>query len=132
MGRYFNNWVKLTSDPLILSTIQHGAVIKLMDKTPFSRPLSIGYSETEKAQLDKEIDTMLRKGIIRRSKQTLGDFYSPVFLRDKKDGTYRFILNLKRLNKHVRKTHFKMESIKQVIAMVQPGCWMATIDLKDA
>ena len=25
-----------------------------------------------------------------------------------------------------------MESIKQVIAMVQPGCWMATIDLKDA
>ena len=25
-----------------------------------------------------------------------------------------------------------MESIKQVIAMVQPGCWMASIDLKDA
>ena len=25
-----------------------------------------------------------------------------------------------------------MESIKQVIAMIQPGCWMASIDLKDA
>ena len=37
------------------------------------------------------------------------------------------------MNKSVTTTHFKMESIKHaIIAMIQPGCWMASIDLKDA
>ena len=42
------------------------------------------------------------------------------------------MLNLKKLNKQVTKIHFKMESIKNVIRMVTPGYWMASIDLKDA
>ena len=132
IGKFYDNWSKLTSDPIILSIVKHGVVINILESIPNSSPFSVGYAEGEKESIGKEVKTLLSKDIIRKSHQTSGDFYSPIFLRDKKDGTYRFILNLKRLNKHVQKTHFKMESIKQVIAMVQPGCWMATIDLKDA
>ena len=41
-------------------------------------------------------------------------------------------LNLKKLNECVEAPHFKMESIKNVICMIEPGAWMASVDLKDA
>ena len=41
-------------------------------------------------------------------------------------------LNLRKLNECVEAPHFKMESIKNVICMIEPGAWMASVDLKDA
>ena len=61
-----------------------------------------------------------------------GEFLSTVFLRPKKDGTHRLILNLKNLNKFVTYHHFKMESLKQVVNMIRPNCFMAAVDLRDA
>lgn len=133
MRLYFDNWCKLTSDKHILDIIKNGVSIQMAQPTPRSRPIPLGYSEKEMGLLKQEIIKLSEKNVIKpEQRQTTGDFYSPVFLREKKDGTHRFILNLKRMNKSIQKTHFKMESIKNVIAMVQPGCWMATIDLKDA
>ena len=42
------------------------------------------------------------------------------------------ILNLKILNTFMEYNHFKMESIQDVIQVVRPGVYMASIDLKDA
>ena len=42
------------------------------------------------------------------------------------------ILNLKQFNTHITYRHFKMESINQVIDIVRPNVYMASIDLKDA
>ena len=42
------------------------------------------------------------------------------------------ILNLKSLNQFVEYHHFKMDTIASAIEMVTPGCFMASIDLKDA
>ena len=42
------------------------------------------------------------------------------------------ILNLKRLNKFVDYKHFKMESLQNVLELIRPGIYMASIDLKDA
>ena len=61
-----------------------------------------------------------------------GDFLSAVFTRKKKDGNMRTILNFKFLNKHVTDNHFKMEFLQDVLKIIQPSCWMASIDLKDA
>ena len=41
------------------------------------------------------------------------------------------ILSLKKLNKCVEAPHFKMKSIKNVLCMIEPGVWMASVDLKD-
>ncbi len=61
-----------------------------------------------------------------------GDFVSPIFTRPKKDGTHRMILNLKSLNKFITYYHFKMETVWSAIRSMTPGCYMASIDLKDA
>ena len=42
------------------------------------------------------------------------------------------ILNLKQFNTDVTYRHFKMESIKEVINIVRPNVYIASIDLKDA
>ena len=61
-----------------------------------------------------------------------GEFISPIFLRDKNDGSHRLILNLKGLNKYLEYKHFKMQTFQSVLSLIQPDCFMATIDLKDA
>ena len=86
----------------------------------------------EKQVIDNEIGKLLAKGVIVPTTHEEGEYTSPIFTRPKKDGTSRLILNLKRLNEHVLYRHFKMESLTTVSNMVKPGCFMASIDLKDA
>ena len=40
-----------------------------------------------------------------------GIFMLFIFTREKRDGSYRMILNLKQLNKHIEYELFKMESL---------------------
>ena len=61
-----------------------------------------------------------------------GEFLSNIFLHRKKDGNYRMILNLKCFNENVSKHHFKMESLQSAVRLMKPGCYMASVDLKDA
>ena len=76
----------------------------------------------------------VEQGIVERCEPSPGNaFYSNVFPTLKKDGiTARVILNLKELNPYVTHTHFKMDSFKDVVRLVQPQCFFMTIDFQDA
>ena len=82
--------------------------------------------------VDEEIAKLLQKKVIVETTPEPDEFTSPIFTRAKKDGTYRMILTLKHFNKHICYKHFKMESIQNVIDIVQPGVWIAKVELKDA
>ena len=60
-----------------------------------------------------------------------GEFISSIFVRPKKDGTNRMILNLKDLNQHVQYFHFKMETLIDAIRLMTPNCFMGSVDLKE-
>lgn len=60
------------------------------------------------------------------------EYISIVFLRPKKDGKYRVILNLKQLNENIEYAHFKMERLCTSLRLIQPGCYMGSVDLSDA
>ena len=79
-----------------------------------------------------EIQNLVHKGVIKPSTHEEGEIISPIFVRPKKDGTYRLNLNLKQLNEYVEYHHFKMDTLKAAIKLMKPGCYMASIDLKDA
>ena len=80
----------------------------------------------------KEISLLKRKNIVAKANVTENNtFASGVFTRSKKDGSKRMILNLKRLNKFVDCKHFKMESLQNLLELIRPGVYMASIDLKD-
>ena len=42
------------------------------------------------------------------------------------------ILNLKNLNQDIECHHFKMDTLLTALTLITPGCYMASIDLKDA
>ena len=75
---------------------------------------------------------MVDKKIVTKSSYEEGEYRSPIFPIMKPDGGIRIILNLKELNKSVEYLHFKMDNIKVVLANVTKGCYMASLDLKQA
>ena len=72
------------------------------------------------------------KGVIEQCSHENGEFISNIFLGEKKDGSHRMILNLKKFNKNVVYHKFKMDTLETVIKLVKPNCSMASVDLKDA
>ena len=57
---------------------------------------------------------------------------SEMCIRDRKDGRFRMILNLRNLNSHAEYNKFKMDTLQSILNLVTPGSYMATIDLKHA
>ena len=60
------------------------------------------------------------------------DFMSSILTREKKNGSFRMIINLRQLNKHIEYELFKMGFLQRVLNIVKLNSWMASVDLKDA
>ena len=90
------------------------------------------FSAEENDIISKEVANLLQKAVIIETRHEPGEFISSVFVRPKKDGSHRMILNLKNLNKHVQYNHFKMDTLQSVISLMTPNCFMASVDLNDA
>ena len=129
---HLEQWGKLTSDPHILNIVR-GCKIEF-DQPPYQwqPPSQPQFSPNKAETVDNEIAKLVLKGVLIKSSHEQGEYLSTAFLRPKKDETHRVILNLKKLNKFVSYHHFKMESLKHVVSMVRPNCFMASADLKDA
>ena len=95
-------------------------------------PREYHFDATEVVIIDKQIEKFLQTGVIETTSHCEGEYISNIFIRLKKDGSYRLILNLKNLNQFVQYHHFKMENLKSAITLMSPNCYMASIDLKDA
>ena len=129
-----NKWLKITSDKWILKTIC-GYTVEVTAR-PYQKqiPKPIKFSDIEQLQINAELDSFLKKGIIEPVQNPeKGEFYSNIFIRAKPDGGIRIILNLKPFNKKFcEKIHFKMETLKSAVSAMTRNCFMASIDLKDA
>ena len=53
---------------------------------------------------------------------------SSLFTREKRDGSFRMILNFKQLNKQVENEHFKIGSLRSVLNIIRPNCWMYSVE----
>ena len=90
------------------------------------------FNSFEEAIIDKEISKLSEMGDIEEVQSQENQFISPIFTKQKKDGEYRMILNLKELNKSVEYHHFKMDTFEIALNLVKPNCYMASIDLRHA
>ena len=95
-------------------------------------PRPIKFTTDEITCIDEEIKSLILKGAISPVNHTPGQFISNIFIRPKKSGGLRTIINLKRLNKYLEKIHFKMEHIMTILPLIKPGMYMTSLDLKDA
>ncbi|ROL51349.1 Transposon Ty3-G Gag-Pol polyprotein [Anabarilius grahami] len=84
--------------------------------------------------MEQEVTTLLQKGAIERvpPPSKMSGFYSRYFIVPKKDGGLRPIIDLRVLNRSVKKLKFKMLTLKQIIPQIRSEDWFVAIDLKDA
>ena len=128
----YQNWSLITNDDFILDIVRNGLKIDLFAEPHSTTLYSSRFNDIECKAIGFEIQTLVQKQVISECLAEPGDFVSPIFTRKKKDGSLRMIFNLKKLNDHVYYNHFKMESLDNVLNIIKPGVWMASVDLNDA
>lgn len=89
-------------------------------------------STLEKQICSQEITRLLKRGAIEIVEDCENQFLSSFFVIRKSSGGWRFILNLKKLNRFIFAPHFKLEDWKTVIRLLSPNDYLASIDSEDA
>ena len=97
---FLENWKRITSDKYILDIVKHGLKLEFLSVVPHGEPFRVTYN-TKESDISQEINKLLKKKVIVQTIAEKGDFFTSVFLRAKKDESYRMILNLKKLNKYI-------------------------------
>ena len=92
----------------------------------------INFNLKEQDIISNIIKNFEEKGVIVKSHHEPGEIISHIFIRPKADGSHRLILNLSKLNDHVEKITFKMETLKSALQMIRQGCFFSKVDLKEA
>ena len=79
--------------------------------------------------IDDEIEKLLQKNVITRCDHEEGEIISPILLKKTPDGLFRLMLNLKNLNKNIKKQHFKIETITSILKLVTPNMYFTKMNM---
>ena len=138
--QFAEEWKSSGADPDLFDLVQKGHKIKFKnDAPPLSLPLPEFETKLPPEQtciVRKEIIDLVNKGALRRISYSQAvrnkGFYSKVFAVPKPNGKWRTIINLKPINKFVKKEKFKMDTTKDVRSVLEKGCYAGIVDLTDA
>ena len=120
--------------PEIICKISQGILIAFSDGAPslFHRTLEF-CSNNRPSDLLQAVKKLLDSQAIEEVTDTSSPgYYSCLFLVPKPDGSFRPIIDFKKLNLFLDFPSSKMETLFSIIAALQPQKWITKIDLKDA
>lgn len=134
MTLYLDEWRKITTDKWVLRIVAEGYLLRFKSPPPSLPPT--GETQRMHPLLLQEVDSLLQKNaieIVPRPQQRQG-IYSRYFLVQKRglSEEYRPILDLRQLNRFIRKEKFRMLALHQIFPHLHQGDWMCSIDLQDA
>jgi hypothetical protein len=85
------------------------------------------YSSAQKDETEQQLQEMLRNGIIQPS---ISPFASPVLLVKKKDGSWSFCVDYRRLNALTMKNKYPMPVVEELLDELHGACWFTKLDLR--
>ena len=129
---FYDNWHTITQDPFVLTMVRGVELNFVSLPSQSNLPGCLVSDPAEKVLVDVEITKLLEKGAVKEVTSCEGEFISNIFLRPKKNGSMRPIINLKRLNQCIETPHFKMEHLLTFLPFIRKGMFMTSLDLKDA
>ena len=125
-------WREITNDAIIHSYVLGVKIDFNEEPIQIKIPEVINCNPIEADKISLEIVNYLRDGVIENAEHSDGEFISHIFTREKSKGGIRIILNLAPLNEFVVYKHFKMETFQNALTLIEPDCFMASVDLKSA
>ena len=131
---FLDEWKQITNDQWVLSIIKEGYKLEFV-QIPQNTGIKITTVPAKnQIILQTEVNELLQKRAVEyvNPNDINNGFYSTFFLVPKKSGEMRPVINLKPLNKYLRKQHFKMDTLTSVLNLVKQGDWAISLDLKDA
>ena len=133
LPHFYWAWQQVTNNRFILNIVQNGYMIQFVtfpvQTKFFPRNMSRGTVNVCQAKVTE----FLHKKIIKVVSPSHDQFVSHIFPVAKKTlGEYCIIFDLSDLNAFVRKISFRMDSISDIMNLIQPGDWFVSIDLSDA
>ena len=140
LSNFSSAWSDLQASPEIMNIVKFGHKI-IFDVNPkLTKPQNKFRTilpEEQMVVIRNEINLMLKKGVIRIVSKSVANkklgVYSRMFCVPKPGvDQWRPIINLKPLNKYINKEKFRMDTLKDVRSVLQPGHYGATVDLTDA
>ena len=106
--------------------------IKLSMQSPKGLMTNYRLGSEKQLALQCKINELLAKQAIVEMPESQPGFFSRVFLRAKRTGGYRLILDVSDLNKHLIAQTFKMDTTRVVRDATKTGMWATSIDFSDA
>ena len=125
-------WHQVT-DNFILNIVYNGYKIQFT-----SPPIQNNYKPRNMSKRNilickNKVDEFLKFKIIKVVSPNHDQFISHIFPVPKKAlGEFRIILDLSDLNLFVQKIRFQMDSLSDIISLIQPGDYFISIDISDA
>ncbi|RWS01780.1 uncharacterized protein B4U79_00437, partial [Dinothrombium tinctorium] len=101
-------------------------IIDTGNETP-SKHVPYRVPQKYKKFLEKEIDDMLKAGIIEESN---GPWAAPVFVIPKKDGTARMVIDYRSLNEKTKKDAYPIPRMDECLDMLNGAKYFSVIDLR--
>ena len=135
LGHRWEVWESWGADRLVVEFVRFGYRVPFLSAPPLSDvpiPLpSYSPSSIRGLALNTAIVDLHEKGAIELAPPSPG-YYSRLFVTPKVTGGWLPVIDLSRLNRSVRVSHFHMETQQSVLQSLRPGYWMASLDVKDA
>lgn len=134
MKLFISQWRKLTQDPVILDIVEnlHVEFYEHFYSVNNEEPCQMHFNNRESEIITLEIEKLIQMGVVIKAEYEKGQFCSPIFVRPKKNGEYRMILNLKKLNEFIPYQHFKMDTFEKALNLISKDIYMGSIDLRHA
>ena len=112
------------------SELGHTETVKMQVDVGNNEPIKMRPYRTpikNREVIDKAVDEMLDADVIRRSRSP---WSFPVVIVDKKDGSKRFCVDFRRLNKVTKKNSYPLPLIDDILALLGKAKYFTSLDLK--
>lgn len=124
--------ITITHDPWVIKAIKGIKFEFDQDPCQTAEPEPYWMSGEKGRFIDGEIDRLKQLGVLEKCCHAEGQCISNIFLKPKPNGKFRIILDLSDIKADLTYQHFKMVSLTTAMDIMQPGGYMASLDLADA
>ena len=126
-------WEKL-GDPVATNIMSEGLKLyfRKLPELSYFPPPSAKTRESQEILMLEKIPNLLQRNIIREILSPEPLFYSRIFMRPKKNGSLRPIIDLSILNRLLVIPSFKMETISRIAKGLLRILWGCKLDIEDA